>query len=972
MNAMIQCFLLLGLAVAAAGCNSDDDADGSTTSPSAGDMGPMPDGGGLVDGGGVSDGGPPPDGGPLPDGGGVRATGQLGPEGGAIRVIGDGPIAELNLTLPEGVLMAGEQATVTLELKDSNGEGEPIPAGAFDLGYFRIGIEPIELAQRIAGDWEVNATLAILRAPLPDAYRALAEESPDDWLNGRLIFVEDLEADQVLDSLGDVATGKCSGSRLRTRFNFKMSAPTAGPGRVPNSVVLTLPDDATRPLNAVAYRNRRAANGGLVENKVYIDNRLWVMLKPAGQWEYTPGGDDSHIGPVVLEYFPLSRISVDPAVFLQIDSRTGTSPELARVKRCYGSFLETLDAILSESRFRPIRTELAGKPLPVHVQIYDYSDSPDVTASAHLAKRTMTLPTKFLNLALDAAGDGSNCVADAQRVQARAYQLASMAHEFFHIQQAAYFLPHRPEIYVDALAELDKAIDQPIPLRVAGEMTGVLTGWQRDRWFMEGSARYFERVLFPTVEGYPPWAALSAYPIYGPAFNIFAGQLIDSSGWYNYNRWFFFKFLLDQEGDIFDAGEPGYPELERLSDLMNHMGHFITRREFVDYRTMVQSWLSLNRIEHGWFDFFRELSLLRGCGALGTCDAIDPGLRHPFARGRADSPDFFGEHLADEGVFWSFWDEGLPNFFDYRDRRYIDPPAWLQSGVSEDNGRSLRHARCFFDTTLESYFVEPDNVQQGDGGIIGSTLIGSSGEGGRFSLSPLLQGPQSGMRVDFFDDISRGAFETHTWEFEFGPAPDCPDTVRYELWSHDRHIAGAVPERRASGVLSEGRGFSLEMDAGAVHRVHTLLVGNDVWGDLVWPSLAADRCEVRVVAVPHDLRCGPCVDFPTTRSGPPDDVTTTMFCLWHQENGREHRNELCHDGGPNNPGGLHTILDRPEFEDCWNSYAHLFMTVCDIDRARFVSLLDAECASGEETVCTCCEGDPVQCDPWPEPPVLCP
>ncbi len=1009
MHALLRCLWSTALLVMIAGCSSSsgnssgpaDDPDGTDLTADLDDASGNPtedvrsDGSdGAVDGStdapqdGAADGvdaradGPTTD---LSDGGAPGVSGELGPDGGEIRVTGDGPIAWLEVSLPEGVLGEGETVDVTLSLAEpGEAEGEALE-GAFNLGPFTIEVGPVELYERVTLAWEVNIALAVDRADLPDPYRAVIESAPDDWMTDHLVFGELLANPFVTDSLQWGADGWCgedaSPSRarhdLRTPRNIEIDPDS--PGR--ESVVITVPghEHELDPVRRLEVRKRVLERRVLIDTTVTIEHVTYFILTPRHSWNHTPRGDNSHIGPVVFEYYPVAVYAEDrehaPIVLPDDGGVT-----LGRVITCYAEILDTLDAILDESDFRPIESFYPnGDPHPVHVLIYDYETDPFTLATADSTRRLVYLPTGILQVALEATGDGSNCVAEAAELQflgdaSLALQIASIVHEFFHIQQGVYFVPQQPDLYRLALEAFAPVIAQPVPLQVGEAATTAISKWSSDLWFTEATARFFERTLFPSFgQDRAPFAALSAYPLYGPAFNVFGGQAIDASSWHNYNRWFFFKFLFDQEAREPGAEVPRYDELRALAGLLEYMGGSITRREFLPYSQLLANWLR----EHSdldWFDFFREFTLLRGCGAVGECDDIDPALRHAFARGQADSPDFFGFYGSGEDALWSTWDEGGTDLFGYRDQRYDPIPEWLGWGSPRDSGRTVVHRLCAFETTRESYFVDPSDTGPGESGVQGSSLLAEDESGGRtLDLSRLLQGPQGGMRIDFFDDVARSSVEGHTWAFEFG-GPDriCPDELRYELWSLDRDRIGEAPVHRTGGVLSGGRSFTLEMDPGSADRVHTLLVGNDTWdlgsgGTLEWPNFEASLCTVRVAVVPHRTRCGPCASFPTTTS----DAVKTAFCLWYDEGGGEHRDELCHDGGPDAPGGLYPILFRPEFQECWDNHSELFTVTCDMNRARFESILDDYCEAGEETLCTCCPGDPVTCDPWPEPPFLC-
>jgi len=132
---------------------SDGAGDGSTDAPQDG----------AADGVDARADGPTTD---LSDGGAPGVSGELGPDGGEIRVTGDGPIAEMTLTLPAGVLTEGESVTITLTLRDASEPDDTPLNGAFGLGLFDIEVDPITLYERVAPAWEVNVRVAIDRADL--------------------------------------------------------------------------------------------------------------------------------------------------------------------------------------------------------------------------------------------------------------------------------------------------------------------------------------------------------------------------------------------------------------------------------------------------------------------------------------------------------------------------------------------------------------------------------------------------------------------------------------------------------------------------------------------------------------------------------------------------------------------------------------------------------------------------------------
>ncbi len=779
-----------------------------------------------------------------PDAGPPPASATFGSAGGSISVPLAGLITRVRLDLPAKTLSATEKVKLTLIPSQTLPKDHPTIGGAVHGGGFSLDVDPASLRKKVELALRLRVTFA--GAALPAAQRKEAFKDALTWSERHMLAT--FRDAQVKDT---AAVALC-----------KYSPPTE---HAPLRIDWVLFEKKVyRVGTELAYTVELAGPFLLVSNRYGLGQayrptglkgakyRLWRTLLPMHKpFEMTP---HKHIGPVVFRYFPIS---------VGLPGKTGYAPnkpwpaktgDQNLVKSCLGSFISKALDPLAKRTFDTLRWpypfgysqwhnvlnkkynikgKYGGNFLPYVVFIYDYSTSPDVAATTNMWLRTMRLPTKVVDPAMYSA---STCFT------AKAKDLvASVGHEVFHWQQGAYLMPQ-------TAGKLDPAYYAFFhQTKTFNHGPHTLTSWMTfftHEWIYEGTAQYFDSV-FVRQQGYWTRRGLASYPLERPPWRLSGGKvwaaLHEANTYWSYYRYFFFKYLFDQEKG---GAKDELTELKTLlQDLQKEQK---AKGAGAKYTPVVKAWMDHSSRKLTWFGWLREFLLLRGCSLAGKtkgCTEVPKAMTFPFAYSPSGGADPFGK--TETSDHWTSFIPPVSKRWEVKLQPYTKLPPGFNPARWKASGRTISDSKvCNFDSNEPAY--QKTGIKDEAGVVVPDAMTILKSGPKTITLPQNVQFHLSGARLDILDNtMPAKSVSKHQWTIT--RSASCAKKLELEAYTYSNTF-GLASKSEPLRFRKRTTGTTLVFDV-------PVATGPDATSRLAWVYLLAGNNSWTADAAKPTAKC---------------------------------------------------------------------------------------------------------------------
>lgn len=772
-----------------------------------------------------------------------EVSADMGTDGGSVTVVGPGALRSVTLTLPAGVL--AQQETATLTLARSNQPQLEDVGGSEFVAALSLEIGPTDLHDKVFEALE--ATYEIDPAELEASQRASLLDDPVTWARQHLLAAAER------DDEADHNIAKCSSAPdeevlLPVHLDITKFAGVA----ISNTVKLKAP---LRLLGVIAPRHIGAATskpGG----KTIWDH--WNVLTATHSFS----SSHPHFGPLEFNVY-------DVSITKALAEHSWSKTDGATVETCLKTIVHAIGDKLGE-HFDPVAVTYDGNKLPYRFQIYDYSASSSTQATTNYPVRTIYLPTSWVDPQLYAKG----CI----NVD-NAEQIAVLAHELFHLQQGHYFLDQNDPAYfmygfnawyrgTTTSTRGEYALDNPHGYRVSN-------------WIGEGSANWFKHEMMRSA-AVDVRRGLANFPMDEPPWQEINGRLYVSNYW-DYTRHHFFKFMTDRE----QAGAAQENELALMAELFAAIRTYVRGKQeqnapasAVDFRVPIKTWLDEHEL--GWFDFYREYALLRGCASVDGCPLVATERANPYGMKSSKGTDLSGSSA--ESDYWSLLKIGATDYHIFDDTPFLASKNGVHAGKTNHNPNG-----CAFDT------VKPSLV-----GVEGDAkAVLDKDDWVDIELPRNIQHHLSGVRIDLLDNLEYQEDNRYTWRLELDPA--CSGSIRHEAWRRTAMVKTLEFASDAKGQTPLVIGTKKAED-GSQAQYTTFLLGNEAWA----AELNSD-CKARLRIKLDDCPCQPI--YQKQEGGGADDLV--MYCAIPGDT----EYAVCTEDGF--VEGASTLLNKSEWQACW-------------------------------------------------------
>lgn|GEM_PF-5926703 len=679
-------------------------------------------------------------------------------EGGSQLITHAGAVESFEISLPAGILEAGESATVDITYQASADETvhAAFTGAEFLLGLkVEVGSDDAALREKIEEGLEINIDIDSQAAIFPTDQQTELNSDAVSWASKHLFLsaVPDATAEHAAKPLCKTPDyGKKAKLPIAIHVDW-IAGKNGPPSRVRLKAQLaTFAKFTDAKLGEVLDK----ANGKL--------RQIWFAIKPV----HTIDHSNDYTGPIKLRYYPIGISPTAPP------TPWPSGDDEKKVTYCLKRQIDAVAGILKKQGFKPWKTTVDGKgdtPLPTTILVYDYQLNPNVAASANAVYRMIYMYSSWIKPELYIAmPDGHQpkegqieCV-DLYNTEAKK-KLASFAHEMFHIQQGAYLMPpdNREALFFGYQVWYDGwwKTDEHGPYTLTEKLDRNHT-----LWFLEATARYFQNKVVPPDS---PWLyhGLANFGLETPPWAEIDGKVyadtIARTGYWAYARYVFFKYLFDREKDVLT-----HKELSGLAELFTHVAKYQedlrkggSGYSAFQYISAVEDWMEYEAVpKRDWFGFFREFSLLRGCKALTDCPHVPIERANPF--GKLASPETVLDLTGGQSDY-----DILKGLYAKSSAYYeFFPTPFSSPGANEvivDEGKTIASAKaCSFDTTQGAYAALTNKAET----VRANWQDQQKVEEIEFPVHINYQ--LAGTRLDIVDNMEYGGNQTYLWELEFG------------------------------------------------------------------------------------------------------------------------------------------------------------------------------------------------------------
>ena len=329
-------------------------------------------------------------------------------------------------------------------------------------------------------------------------------------------------------------------------------------------------------------------------------------------------------------------------------------------------------------------------------------------------------------------------------------------------------------------------------------------------------------------------SALASFPLDRPPWRLSGSKLWaalhGSNSYWSYYRYFFFKYLFDQEkGGTSDE----LVGLRTLLEALQKEQH--AKGAAARYTLVVKQWMDHPSRKLSWFGWLRELLLLRACSQLGAkdgCPDIPKSMVFPFAYAASGGADPFG--TTEKVDHWaSFIPPGLKRW-EVKASPYTKLPPGFDPKRWTAGGRTLTDAKvCNFDTNEPAY--QQTGLKDGAGVLVPDSMTILNSGPMTITLPRNVQFHLAGSRLDIRDNLPKTK-TVSKYQWTITRAPACAADLELEAYKYANTFS-LVSKSEPLKFLKRSTGATLVFevtppggkDAGARTAWVYLLSGNSSW-----------------------------------------------------------------------------------------------------------------------------------------------